>query len=79
MDKNGDEFKSVQGSWYRNFQNQKGEDVEKDIDSRGGSLDSVLINCEKLNCNNKFRFLLKKMKMGRTNMSMKSERLTLKL
>ncbi|HHF4046705.1 TPA: TonB-dependent hemoglobin/transferrin/lactoferrin family receptor, partial [Haemophilus influenzae] len=53
VDKNGDEFKSVKGSWYRNFQNQKGEDVEKDIDSRGGSLDSVLINCEKLNCEGK--------------------------
>ncbi|XOC58632.1 TonB-dependent hemoglobin/transferrin/lactoferrin family receptor [Haemophilus influenzae] len=37
------------------LKNQKGKDVSKDVDTEGGSLDSVLINCEKLNCNNKFR------------------------
>ncbi|HHF3721503.1 TPA: TonB-dependent receptor, partial [Haemophilus influenzae] len=54
VDKNGDELKYNQtAGWYGQFQNQKGEDVEKDIDSRGGSLDSVVIDCEKLNCENK--------------------------
>ncbi|HHE8751104.1 TPA: TonB-dependent hemoglobin/transferrin/lactoferrin family receptor [Haemophilus influenzae] len=55
VDKNGDEFKSVPDGWSRKFQNQRDEDVDNDINSRGGSLDSVLIDCEKLNCKNKFR------------------------
>ncbi|HHF6621404.1 TPA: TonB-dependent receptor, partial [Haemophilus influenzae] len=50
-DKYGDELKSVDdGGYYRKFKNSKDEDA--DI-SEGGSLDSVLINCEKLNCENK--------------------------
>nr|WP_247646919.1 TonB-dependent hemoglobin/transferrin/lactoferrin family receptor [Haemophilus influenzae] len=53
VDKNEDEFQSVPDGWSRKLQNQRGEDVEKDINSRGGSLDSVLIDCEKLNCENK--------------------------
>ena len=55
VDKNRDEFKSVPDGWSRKFQNQRDEDVDNDINSRGGSLDSVLIDCEKLNCKNKFR------------------------
>lgn len=78
VDKNGDEFKSVQGSWYRNFQNQKGEDVEKDIDSRGGSLDSVLINCEKLNCNNKFRFFVEKDEDGKDKYEYEERKINIK-
>ncbi|HHP7229213.1 TPA: TonB-dependent receptor plug domain-containing protein, partial [Haemophilus influenzae] len=54
-DKYGDEFKSVESGWSHRFQDSKGVDVDNDIDSSKGSLDSVLINCEKLNCNNKFR------------------------
>ncbi|HHF4321699.1 TPA: TonB-dependent hemoglobin/transferrin/lactoferrin family receptor [Haemophilus influenzae] len=53
VDKNGDEFKSVPDGWSHKLQNQRGEDVDNDINSRGGSLDSVLIDCEKLNCKNK--------------------------
>ncbi|HHF5883387.1 TPA: TonB-dependent receptor plug domain-containing protein, partial [Haemophilus influenzae] len=53
VDKNGDEFKSVEDGYYRKFKNNKDEDVDNDIDSSGGSLDSVLINCEKLNCEKK--------------------------
>ncbi|HHF6602485.1 TPA: TonB-dependent receptor, partial [Haemophilus influenzae] len=53
VDKNGDEFNSVKDGWSHKFQNKKGEDVDNDIDSRGGSLDSVLIDCEKLNCKGK--------------------------
>ncbi|HHF4621723.1 TPA: TonB-dependent hemoglobin/transferrin/lactoferrin family receptor, partial [Haemophilus influenzae] len=53
VDKNGGELKSEPDGYYRKFKNNKGEDVTKDIDSTGGSLDSVLINCEKLNCEGK--------------------------
>ncbi|KAL1040077.1 TonB-dependent receptor domain-containing protein, partial [Haemophilus influenzae] len=56
VDKNGDELKyNKDAGWYRKFQNKNGEDVDNDIDSSKGSLDSVLIDCEKLNCKNKFR------------------------
>ncbi|HHX2271680.1 TPA: TonB-dependent receptor domain-containing protein, partial [Haemophilus influenzae] len=52
-DKYGDELKSVDdGGYYRKFKNSKDENADNDI-SEGGSLDSVLINCEKLNCENK--------------------------
>ncbi|WP_105898102.1 TonB-dependent receptor domain-containing protein, partial [Haemophilus influenzae] len=56
-DQYGGEFTNEQknGDWYRKFRDSKGADVDNDIDSSKGSLDSVLINCEKLNCNNKFR------------------------
>ncbi|MCK8952715.1 TonB-dependent receptor [Haemophilus influenzae] len=55
VDKNGGEFTYEQDGYYRKFKNNKKEDVDNDIDSSKGSLDSVLIDCEKLNCNNKFR------------------------
>ncbi|HHE9469510.1 TPA: TonB-dependent receptor, partial [Haemophilus influenzae 10810] len=56
VDKNGDELKyNKDAGWYGKFQNKNGEDVDNDIDSSKGSLDSVLIDCEKLNCKNKFR------------------------
>ncbi|HHF3763273.1 TPA: TonB-dependent receptor, partial [Haemophilus influenzae] len=56
-DQYGGEFKSVKksGDYYRKFRDSKDADVDKDIDSTGGKLDSVLINCEKLNCKNKFQ------------------------
>ncbi|WP_440061743.1 TonB-dependent receptor domain-containing protein [Haemophilus influenzae] len=59
VDKNGEELEYKGSGWYGKFQNKKGEDVDNDIDS-GGSLDSVLIDCEKLNCNNKFRVFVEK-------------------
>ncbi|HHF6834081.1 TPA: TonB-dependent receptor plug domain-containing protein, partial [Haemophilus influenzae] len=43
-DKYGDEFKSVESGWSHRFQDSKGVDVDNDIDSSKGSLDSVLIN-----------------------------------
>ena len=77
--KMGGEFTYEQAGYYRKFKNKNGEDVDNDIDSSGGSLDSVLIDCEKLNCEGKkFRVLLKKIKMGMINMSMKTEILPLK-
>ncbi|HHF6566070.1 TPA: TonB-dependent receptor, partial [Haemophilus influenzae] len=42
------------------LKNQKGKDVSKDVDTEGGSLDSVLINCEKLNCDKKFKIYQEK-------------------
>ncbi|KMZ30004.1 TonB-dependent receptor, partial [Haemophilus influenzae] len=51
-DKYGDELKSEESGWSRKFKNSKDEDADNDI-SEGGSLDSVLINCEKLNCEGK--------------------------
>ncbi|HHF1125356.1 TPA: TonB-dependent receptor, partial [Haemophilus influenzae] len=57
VDKNGDEleYKKKESDWYGKFRNKKDEDVDKDIDSSKGSLDSALIDCEKLNCDKQFR------------------------
>ncbi|HHE9454189.1 TPA: TonB-dependent receptor plug domain-containing protein, partial [Haemophilus influenzae 10810] len=41
VDKNGGEFKSVEAGYYRKFKNNNNKDVDNDIDSSGGSLDSV--------------------------------------
>nr|WP_261790323.1 TonB-dependent hemoglobin/transferrin/lactoferrin family receptor [Haemophilus influenzae] len=62
VDKNGDEleYKKEASDWYGKFKNKNGEDVDNDIDSSKGSLDSVVIDCEKLNCNNKFRVFVEK-------------------
>ncbi|HHF3721678.1 TPA: TonB-dependent receptor, partial [Haemophilus influenzae] len=53
-DKYGGELKyeEEKGDYYRKFKNSRNEDADNDI-SEGGSLDSVLINCEKLNCKGK--------------------------
>ncbi|HHF3961083.1 TPA: TonB-dependent receptor, partial [Haemophilus influenzae] len=53
VDKDDKEFEG-EYDYGLTLKNHNGEDVTKDI-SQGGSLDSVLINCEKLNCNKKFR------------------------
>ncbi|HHF3845612.1 TPA: TonB-dependent receptor, partial [Haemophilus influenzae] len=65
-DQYGGEFKNVKksGDYYRKFRDSKDADVDKDIDSTGGKLDSVLINCEKLNCKNKFQVFVEKDKNG---------------
>ncbi|WP_144070362.1 TonB-dependent receptor domain-containing protein, partial [Haemophilus influenzae] len=60
VDKNGDEFTSKKDGYYHRFKNKNGEDVDNDIDSSAGTLDSVLIDCEKLNCKNKFRVFVEK-------------------
>ncbi|HHV6880486.1 TPA: TonB-dependent receptor domain-containing protein, partial [Haemophilus influenzae] len=51
-DKYNQEFKG-EYNYGLELKNQKGEDVSKDVDTTGGSLDSVLIDCEKLNCEKK--------------------------
>ncbi|HHF6911064.1 TPA: TonB-dependent receptor plug domain-containing protein, partial [Haemophilus influenzae] len=51
-DKYNQEFKG-EYNYGLELKNQKGEDVSKDVDTTGGSLDSVLIDCEKLNCEGK--------------------------
>ncbi|MEX4157600.1 TonB-dependent receptor [Haemophilus influenzae] len=49
------EYKKKEGDYYRKFWDSRGADVDNDIDSSRGSLDYVLINCEKLDCSKKFR------------------------
>ncbi|HHF3882633.1 TPA: TonB-dependent receptor, partial [Haemophilus influenzae] len=51
-DKDNQEF-TGEYNYGLELKNKKGQDVSKDVDTEGGSLDSVLINCEKLNCENK--------------------------
>ncbi|HHF3914290.1 TPA: TonB-dependent receptor, partial [Haemophilus influenzae] len=59
VDKDNQEFKGTY-SYGLELKNQKDKDVSKDVDTEGGSLDSVLINCEKLNCDKKFRIYQEK-------------------
>ncbi|HHF4738704.1 TPA: TonB-dependent receptor, partial [Haemophilus influenzae] len=59
VDKDDEEFKG-EYDYGLTLKNHKGEDVTKDIDSTGGTLDSVLIDCEKLNCEKKFSVLVEK-------------------
>ncbi|HHF3886526.1 TPA: hypothetical protein ACPOKY_001929, partial [Haemophilus influenzae] len=40
-------------SWGKELFNSRGKKISDDVNTEGGSLDSVLINCEKLNCENK--------------------------
>ncbi|MEX4526494.1 TonB-dependent receptor [Haemophilus influenzae] len=58
-DKDNQELKG-ENDYGLTLKNHKGEDVTKDIDSTGGTLDSVLIDCEKLNCEKKFSVLVEK-------------------
>ncbi|HHF7085008.1 TPA: TonB-dependent receptor, partial [Haemophilus influenzae] len=53
-DKYEGELENKKGDWYYEFKNSQGEDADNDI-SQSSSLDSVLINCEKLDCSKKFR------------------------
>ncbi|MCK9643303.1 TonB-dependent receptor domain-containing protein, partial [Haemophilus influenzae] len=78
VDKNGGEFKSEEAGWYRKFKNKNGEDVDNDIDSSGGSLDSVLIDCEKLNCKNKFRVFVEKDEEGKDKYQYEEREITIK-
>ncbi|HHF6398490.1 TPA: hemoglobin-haptoglobin-binding protein HgpC, partial [Haemophilus influenzae] len=66
VDKNGDKLTyNKNAGWYGQFQNKNGENVDNDIDSTGGSLDSVLIDCERLNCKNKFQVFVEKDEEGK--------------
>ncbi|HHF6689836.1 TPA: TonB-dependent receptor, partial [Haemophilus influenzae] len=79
VDKNGGEFKSEQDGWYRKYKNNKNEDVDNDIDSTGGTLDSVLIDCEKLNCENKkFRVFVEKDEDGEDKYQYEERDITIK-
>ncbi|HHE8900127.1 TPA: TonB-dependent receptor, partial [Haemophilus influenzae] len=46
------------------LKNKNNQDVSNDVDTTGGTLDSVLINCEKLNCEKKFSVLVEKNEDG---------------
>ncbi|KAL1014089.1 TonB-dependent receptor plug domain-containing protein, partial [Haemophilus influenzae] len=47
------EDKNNPWSWGKELFNSRGKKISDDVNTEGGSLDSVLINCEKLNCDGK--------------------------
>ncbi|MCK8984545.1 TonB-dependent hemoglobin/transferrin/lactoferrin family receptor, partial [Haemophilus influenzae] len=47
------EDNSSSWSYGKELHNSKGKKISDDVDTEGGLLDSVLINCEKLNCDGK--------------------------
>ncbi|MCK8911052.1 TonB-dependent receptor plug domain-containing protein, partial [Haemophilus influenzae] len=57
VDKDNQDFKYVEdkSGYYSSYElhNSKDKKISNDVDTEGGKLDSVLINCEKLNCENK--------------------------
>ncbi|HHF4738542.1 TPA: TonB-dependent receptor, partial [Haemophilus influenzae] len=52
VDKDDEEFEGKY-NYGLELKNKKNKDVSNDVDTEGGSLDSVLINCEKLDCEGK--------------------------
>ena len=77
VDKNGDELKhNKESGWRGQYQNKEGKNVDNDIDSSRGSLDSVVIDCEKLNCKNKFRVFVEKDKDGNDKYEYESRDIT---
>ncbi|HHF4450857.1 TPA: TonB-dependent receptor, partial [Haemophilus influenzae] len=52
-DFNYQEDQSNPWSYEKELYNSKNEKISNDVDTEAGNLDSVLINCEKLNCENK--------------------------
>ncbi len=52
-DFNYQEDKNNPWSYGKELYNSKNEKISNDVDTEGGALDSVLINCEKLNCEKK--------------------------
>ncbi|HIE2346146.1 TPA: TonB-dependent hemoglobin/transferrin/lactoferrin family receptor, partial [Haemophilus influenzae] len=78
VDKNGDEFTSKKEGYYNRFKNKQGKDVDNDIDSSAGTLDSVLIDCEQLNCNNKFRVFVEKDEEGEGKYQYENRDITIK-
>ncbi|HHV6399403.1 TPA: TonB-dependent receptor domain-containing protein, partial [Haemophilus influenzae] len=78
-DKNGDELEhNKQSGWRGQYQNKEGKNVDSDIDSTGGSLDSVLIDCEKLNCKNKFKVFVEKDEQGNDKYEYEEREITIK-
>ncbi|HHV6924856.1 TPA: TonB-dependent hemoglobin/transferrin/lactoferrin family receptor, partial [Haemophilus influenzae] len=79
VDKNGDELKhNKKSGWRGQYQNKEGKNVDNDIDSSGGSLDSVLIDCEKLNCKNKFRVFVERDEEGNDKYQYEERDITIK-
>ncbi|HHF6578506.1 TPA: TonB-dependent receptor, partial [Haemophilus influenzae] len=66
-DNNGFLYQEDSSPWSygKELYNSKGKKISDDVDTEGGLLDSVLINCEKLNCENKkFRIYKEKDENG---------------
>ncbi|HHE9440181.1 TPA: TonB-dependent receptor, partial [Haemophilus influenzae 10810] len=76
-DKDNQEF-TGKYNYGLELQNKKGEDVSNDVDTEGGSLDSVLINCEKLNCNKKFQVFVGKDENGNDKYNYEDRNITIK-
>ena len=77
VDKDNEDFNykddtSSRWSYGKELFNSKGKKISDDVDTEGGSLDSVLINCEKLNCENK-KFRIYQIKDENWNDSYKSD------
>nr|WP_239993029.1 TonB-dependent receptor [Haemophilus influenzae] len=77
VDKDNEDFNykddtSSHWSYGKELFNSKGKKISDDVDTEGGSLDSVLINCEKLNCENK-KFRIYQIKDENWNDSYKSD------
>lgn len=71
-DFNYQEDKNNPWSWGKELHNSKGEKISDGVNTEGGTLDSVLIDCEKLNCEGKkFEFIKKKMKSTMKNTLMR--------
>ncbi|HHF6717847.1 TPA: TonB-dependent receptor [Haemophilus influenzae] len=49
------QYEKDDSGWYTSYElrNSKKEKISDDVNTEGGTLDSVLINCEKLNCDGK--------------------------
>ncbi|MCK9044770.1 TonB-dependent receptor [Haemophilus influenzae] len=76
-DKDNQELKGEYG-YGLELKNKNNQDVSKDVDTTGGTLDSVLIDCEKLNCEKKFRVLVEKYKNGTFTYQYENRDITIK-
>ena len=83
VDKDNQDFKYVEDNsgWDPSYElhNSKNEKISNDVDIDGGKLDSVLINCEKLNCENKkFRIYQEKDENWNNSYKYEDRKITIK-
>ena len=77
MDKDNKDFeykddKNNRWSWGKNYTTLKVKKISDGVNTEGGTLDSVLINCEKLNCEGKkFRIYQEKDKTMMIHINLK--------
>ncbi|XNK22969.1 TonB-dependent hemoglobin/transferrin/lactoferrin family receptor [Haemophilus influenzae] len=84
VDKDNKDFeykddKNNRWSWGKELYNSKGEKISDGVNTEGGTLDSVLINCEKLNCEGKkFRIYQEKDKNHDDSYKFEDRNITIK-